>query len=455
MKKTFAKSLFSTLLALLFCAVYFGTVLSVGVYAQPWNGEDMDTKFASGNGTEATPYVVKTPAQLFYLAMTVSVGESYIGQYIVLDANIDLGGKPWIPIGGGVSTAFKGTFDGKGHTISNLNVEGSGSNPRLGLFGTTVSATIKNLNLVGASVTASSATPWLGAFVGNLQGSTLSACTLDETSIVKSTYAASTGGLVGRAVGNDTDGPSVIEYCTNRGTVENSGIKGLFVGGIAGFITNGSSVKNCANYGTITSSGDEGEKNSNSGGIVGLVGSPNTSITDCYNAGKIISTSNAGNAGGIVGKTNSDDGATLKNCLNISTEISATNKGTIIGYKSHENLPTTDCFTVNLPGVSASGKTDKGSEPTATVIDSAAMATRKATIDSAIAAKTVTAPEPVDTDPVVTTGAPDTTDTPGTTTAPATSDSSIAIFAIAAVAAAMFVSFVLATQRKKRRHFNS
>jgi hypothetical protein len=81
------------------------------------------TAFASGTGTEADPFVIKTPEQLAFLAQSVKGGESYEGKFIVLGADIDLGGKEWLPIGlykyentSGNDFPFNGNFDGKGYS---------------------------------------------------------------------------------------------------------------------------------------------------------------------------------------------------------------------------------------------------------------------------------------------------------------------------------------------------
>jgi len=59
-------------------------------------------------------------------------------------ADVDLTGVNWTPIAG-----FGGTFDGKGHTISNLTVSGSGTD---GFFGSISGATVKNLTIDKATV---------------------------------------------------------------------------------------------------------------------------------------------------------------------------------------------------------------------------------------------------------------------------------------------------------------
>lgn len=93
-----------------------------------------------------------------------AVANDLAGDYI-LDADIDLQGLAWTPIGtyapSGDSaeeqeipakeTAFTGTFDGNGHTIRNLSVQGK-DGIAVGLFGCIAETKIGNFTLENASV---------------------------------------------------------------------------------------------------------------------------------------------------------------------------------------------------------------------------------------------------------------------------------------------------------------
>ena len=67
----------------------------------------------------------------------------------MLCSDIDLGGEEWTPIGKNYSSAFKGSFDGQGHTVSGLSITGSASS-NTGLFGYVDSATIENVTVQGS-----------------------------------------------------------------------------------------------------------------------------------------------------------------------------------------------------------------------------------------------------------------------------------------------------------------
>ena len=102
-----------------------------------------NVSFAGGSGTKEDPYQIETLEQL--QAMANDMAASY-----VLTADIDAGSvEEWTPIGTLVAIdeagetpdpayAFTGTFDGNGHTISNLNVVGT--QMLSGLFGVTANA---------------------------------------------------------------------------------------------------------------------------------------------------------------------------------------------------------------------------------------------------------------------------------------------------------------------------
>lgn len=130
-----------------------------------WNGS-VDTKFADGDGTEASPYEIKTGAQLAYLAQKVNSGDCCNGKYFILQNDIDLNNIEWTPIGNGV-TNFSGVFNGNNHSIRNLKISVgamynrtySTSNPDktlptyvAGLFGTCMNADIEDLNIDNAHI---------------------------------------------------------------------------------------------------------------------------------------------------------------------------------------------------------------------------------------------------------------------------------------------------------------
>ena len=107
--------------------------------------------FESGTGSEADPYIIKTVSQLTAFAESVDSGKNYAGQYIALDADLDLTDAGiWNPIGAEGATSenldkiFAGTFDGRNHKISGLTIKTEEDAPyaeeqNIGLFSTLLS----------------------------------------------------------------------------------------------------------------------------------------------------------------------------------------------------------------------------------------------------------------------------------------------------------------------------
>jgi len=86
-----------------------------------------------GAGTKDSPYKIQSAADLLMLSERVNGGEQYDGVHFFQTSDIDLQGEPWIPIGT-EKVPFLGSYDGAGHTVSNLVISGHRSS-RLGLFG--------------------------------------------------------------------------------------------------------------------------------------------------------------------------------------------------------------------------------------------------------------------------------------------------------------------------------
>ena len=155
---------------------------------------------------------IKTAEQLVAFAQSVNAGNKDADA--VLDADIDMTGVDWTPICQTVSyhsseatdTGYSGTFDGKGHTISNLTVTGiSGDTYSYGLFGT-VSGTVKNLGMVNYTYTMGSAPD---ARAGSIAGQVLTGGTITNCYSVGHTVTTN-GNIAGGIAG-----------CNYGGTISN------------------------------------------------------------------------------------------------------------------------------------------------------------------------------------------------------------------------------------------
>ena len=136
-----------------------------------------------------------------------------------LTANIDLTRQSWTPIGNYIyydPNGYTGTFDGAGHTISNLNI--NTSNNDVGLFGYVGNGgTVQNVNLADVNI---SGLNFVGGVVGT-NGGTIQGCMVSGS--------VSGNDLVGGVAGDNFG--TVKGCCFAGGSVSGSGS----VGGVVGY----------------------------------------------------------------------------------------------------------------------------------------------------------------------------------------------------------------------------
>ena len=199
---------------------------------------------------------------------------------VLLEADLDMGDLLFVPICGGAGDKkFKGEFNGNGHTISNLRVNGAELAEKTGL--------LKYAQNVG--------------FFGSMKnGGTIKNLILENVDIQSSTNIGlvninsqiSVGSVVGWQEGGTIDG------CVVSGTIQTSG-NGQGVGGVVGNFHSGT-VTNCLSTVSIIVSG----QNAQVGGIVGLAKNAGTkNITSCVYAGNTLKNNGTGGSvGAILGK---------------------------------------------------------------------------------------------------------------------------------------------------------
>ena len=172
-------------------------------------------------------------------AASVNKGDNYNGITVTLTAaDIKLDGVNWTPIGTSAHP-FNGTFDGQGHTISNLTV--TATDLYAGLFGRVGSTGIvKNVNISSGTIAVTtnpgSAASHHGGIAGYNEG-TIVGCSNSATVTGYSYEHARIGGIVGT---NAAAGK--VQNCYNLGEVYSSRTE-VFIGGIAG--NNYGYVYNC------------------------------------------------------------------------------------------------------------------------------------------------------------------------------------------------------------------
>lgn len=157
-----------------------------------------------------------------------------------------------MPIGYSIYTPFKGTFDGQGHTISNIfqgmwDALGHPSDSydqyiSLGVFGNVENATIKNLVVDNISFNAEAV---LGGVAGRVKGTSVFDTITIKNSIIGSSGGWRAGGLIGDANGNLTVKNVSIDE-TNK-IAQVGGNYDTAVGGIVALYSDGGSIafENC------------------------------------------------------------------------------------------------------------------------------------------------------------------------------------------------------------------
>ena len=243
-----------------------------------------------GNGS----YTVTSADGLINVAELVNGGKTDIN--ITLGKNIDLTGKGWTPIGTNYEKRYKGTFDGRGHTIKGLTV--TTNDQFVGLFGYLDRAgTVKNVVMEGIQITSNhvlmsgntggvvgyswgtiencsvsgsvSGTNCVGGVVGGQQSSgSIIGCSSSAT--VKGTRHV--GGVVGEKWGTMT-----ACYATGNVTLEINSPLDLSGGGVVG-LNGGSTVLACYATGNVNSKG----RSTGNVHIGGLFGDNYTAVTACY-----------------------------------------------------------------------------------------------------------------------------------------------------------------------------
>ncbi len=270
-----------------------------------WDGVSASTSFGGGDGTKVTPYLITTAQELLYLVNSVST-ESYAQKYIKLTTDIDLASKTWVPIGGISPVVFSGYFDGDGHTISGLNVDGQPDNG--GLFGKIDGGTIANLTVKGPLVTGTKYAGGLSALMTN--GSTIINCITEIDKIT----CASAGGVIGRS---SSGVKSYIIGCVNKSTVQTGGLGNAFTGGVIGVAGN-TEISYCLNEGNVSIDDAATATYRLAGGIIGCQGASDfpADVFNCINTGN-ISTSPKGTyfAGGISGRVSHVLSGKVENCI--------------------------------------------------------------------------------------------------------------------------------------------
>ena len=254
---------------------------------------------------------ITTVDELLQFAKAVDNGEydDKTDAVVSLDADLDLTGVAWTPIGsvfaadGTLQHYFSGKFYGNGHTISNLDFSenyGKTEYPSFGFFSEVYGAEISSLTIQGKLDVSNSDPVFFGSVAGVAADSKIFDCISDVSFTDTDKYINGTVAMCGYAIN------STIEYCQNKGDFSvMKDTSQFWMGGIAGLAEN-SIIQYCANTGDMTS------WTPSSGGIVGQL-IQNSKVINCYSAGKIVplgkGTTDFGGIAGTVGS-----GTEIRHC---------------------------------------------------------------------------------------------------------------------------------------------
>ena len=223
----------------------------------------------------------------------------------------------WVPIGDNNTNTdasrFTATFEGNGHTISNL--ASVAATARHGLFGTIgTGAEIRNLRIANSLFrgTGTGGAHIVGTLAGVQFGGTISNVHIVDSHVVSSPAAdGEVGGLVGRIDGGGSVVGSSVSSSVGgsvssrvEGAVAVDTTSGDAVGGLAGSLFGGGVVSHSsASAAVFSGGGGAGGGPARAGGLVGLASDDTSTvrIVASYATGAITGSDTANTLGGLVG----------------------------------------------------------------------------------------------------------------------------------------------------------
>lgn len=259
------------------------------LYSQPGYYGGSSTVFYSlpfasgkmkGEGTEANPYIITTPAELERVNEDLEAWYE-LGNDIEMGGWLGINNKGFAPIGG--ETGFKGHLDGKGHAIRGLFINSNAA--YVGLFGFLSGAEVKNLDLE-VNVTGGKANSMIGGLAGFMTAKAVVENVHVSGWVMASAAAAAMGGLAGNAMQEGT----AVRQSSFTGTVDGNGTN---VGGLFGQFTQNAVMEACYAEGVVRTS-------NTAGGLIGDA-KQSASVRNVYAAVEVTGGRNAGGLAGTLG----------------------------------------------------------------------------------------------------------------------------------------------------------
>lgn len=277
-----------------------------------------------GDAICGDPLVINNANDLIDFSNSVNSGTNYKGETVLVGSDITFTEElslQFKPIGNEWKTSFYGTFDGQGHTISNLTIADS-SLHYLGLFGFS-RGMLKNIVIDGTCHIKSSliSTERQIVYVGGLTGYSDNGVLIENIVNMASiaftgnvNHSACLGGIAGTLYSDDEN--ITIKNCANYGPITHSGtsVNSYMAGIVSEFWVDKTVIpfiQSCLNHGSISFNG----KVSSwlyIGGIAGAI--PSTTFENCMSVGKISSPEQDGYIGTIFSNVKEDMIVELTQC---------------------------------------------------------------------------------------------------------------------------------------------
>ena len=326
-----------------------------------------------GSGTEQDPYQLSSLEDFIILSNSVNndttvnggtaaapLVRSYMGKHFAVTNDIDMRRYRFTPIGANTMHSFAGILDGRGHTISNLdiNTRAAGLAALIGYADTV--AVIKNLTLADATIGAEAnvAAPLVGLSMGTVEN-------CHSVRAVVSNSAQVAAGLVGLAkkitdcsvrdakiyalggygagIVGELNGEMTGSYASGIYMIGNATVAGLPMGGLAAYMRG----KISKGYFSGHIDGKTNIQTFTLGGIVGQC--PGGTIEECFSVGRIEcqpSVTNVPTVGGIAGSFK----GTMTNCHaagyvdGANSDFSGGLIGNLLKVSDTEQSTVSNCF---------------------------------------------------------------------------------------------------------------
>ncbi|MHC4157909.1 MAG: GLUG motif-containing protein [Planctomycetota bacterium] len=282
--------------------------VDVNLVIQPW----------AGSGTPNDPYRIWDACDM----QAIGFESSYWDAHFRLMDDIDLSAYYCRRIGNSSSSAFTGSFDGNGHSITNFKCMLSHS--YLGVFGYVNSGgIIKNIILINPDVDARCPgvnLSYVGSLVGRLVDGQVENCRAENVMVTGSGVGltGAMGGLVG---GLGTYGRIV--NCSTSGVVSGN----FYVGGLVGHSYGEINLSHSSCFVTVLS-GDY------AGGLAGATGINN--VSECYSTGAVEGDEYVG---GLIGYADNN----IISCYSTANVTGTNRVGGLVGHK-WRGLIMSDCY---------------------------------------------------------------------------------------------------------------